>query len=295
MNNEKVLEKLYQHYLQSNLDYEIAIELCKVLGDSGLTDEAQALKHHINDGNKAVFIFKEGLWKNRKCFTGSNMPSEAEQGDLWLDTTELTLAILVPNRPDRSRHTKGWVSTHPVYVWQFRTFLNLVKIGQKIDVFPHASDYLMPERFESMSSMDFVFNIYHDEALAYALWFQKSLTDNFEIEAAKDFLNPAEFLSVLPIDMKLWGHAEYSEWLRVAVGKNNIDKNPYEDELLFEETGEDLELLEYLPERKLFQEWDKREYIGLSTDKPLISKFVETPGVSRTLHFEILNVMPRLL
>jgi hypothetical protein len=293
MSNDRILENLYRQYLQSQLNHQVAIELCQALSASGLTHEAQALKSYLKNGPEAICTFQEGLWKNRKCFTGSDKPVQAEPGDLWLDTTELTLAVLVPSRPDRSPDTAGWVSTHPVYVWQFRTFLSLVEIGKNIDIFPHAADCLMPDRFESMRSMDFVVNLYHDEALAYAGWFDKGLTDDFTLEAARDFLNTVEFLAVLPAGMKLWSHGEYSEWLRVAVGANNIDKNPHEDELKFEEFNEDLELLEALPDRILFKEWDKRAYIGLSTDKRLISQFVEKPGIFRTLHFEILNSAPR--
>jgi hypothetical protein len=295
MSNYKKLENLYQEYLQSNLDRQVTIDLCHILNDCGLTYEAQGLECYLKNGSDSICIFQEGLWKNRQCFVGGKKPSQATPGNLWLDTTELTLSVFVPNRLDRSPDTAGWVSTHPVYVWQFRTFLSLVEIGKKIDVFPHASDYLMLERFQSMGSMDFIVNLYHDEALAYAAWFQKGIVDDSLLKSARDFLNSTEFSAVIPSELKLWVGAEYSEWLRIAVGRSSIDKHPYEDELKFEEFNGDLELLESLPDRILYQEWDKRDYIGLSTSD-VAFELPEISGnreIQTTLHFQILSTAPR--
>ena len=291
MKNDRLLEQTFQKYLDSNLDPEIGKQLCSILPNFGLENEARSLQLYLESGNEVVGKIEGGIWSDRRYFVGPYPPVNCQPGDLWFDVIELTLMVLIPHQSDpemlepNNNVLPAWVSTHPVYVWQFRAFLNLVKIGSKIIQIDSPSDYLLPHRFNSQKATDFVTNLYHDEAIAYATWFGKGMGGQFELQGARDFLFPEAFSQVLPAKMRLWDGMEspVSEFVRIAIGGNTIDKNDYEEAEL-RDSGEN----ESLPDRMLFEEWDAGENIGFCTTVNLALGLIDDSPKS-TIFFDLLN------
>lgn len=288
MNTRFDLETAYQIYLENILAAEAAKELVVVLEQSGLELESLALKTYLIEGSGAVFIAK--CWNNRSCTISLDPPTSAKPGDLWFDPVELNLAILIPNSEGLSHHITSWVSTHPVYVWQYRTFLNLVELGEKIEVFSNPDDYLMSNRIDNQNSLDYVTNIYHDEAIAYSSWMHKGLSGQNELNAMRSYLGVRELKKILPDNLKLWESSDVEEWYRTAVGINSIDRD-----FSFEYgkiTAEKYEDLESNPNRILYQEWDRRSYISMMTIVPVFCGLGDY-DTTETFHYKLLNTAPR--
>jgi hypothetical protein len=286
MNENRELETHYQAYLESNLHPQAGQSLVPILRNHGLEIEAQALAAYLEHGSDATCHLPGDLWSDRICTISNNPPIDSTLGDLWFDPTELTLAVFVPNQQGQSRHVAGWNSTHPVYVWQYRTFLKLVQMGKKIEIFETPDSYLSPERIESQNSLDFVTDVYHDEALAYSNWIGKSLCGQGDLKAVKGQLSMDKINSILPPSLKLWESGEFMEGYRIAISLNTLDCDPclgYEDE----DENEEIEA-----DRILFDEWDRRIYIGLMTKVSLVTGLSLTPKTS-TFYYEILNRAPR--
>jgi hypothetical protein len=287
MNENRELEIHYQEYLESNLDTKSSQSLVQTLRNHELEIEAQTLTAYLEQGSGATCRLTGDLWGDRVCIVSNDPPSSPKLGDLWFDPTELTLAVFVPNLQGQPSHMAGWNSTHPVYVWQYRTFLKLVQLGKRIEIFETPDSYLNPARIESQKSLDFITNIYHDEALAYSCWIGKNLCGQGDLRAAKGQLSTDEINGILPASLKLWESGEFMEGYRIAVSLNTLDCDPclgYEDE----DANEEIEA-----DRILFDEWDRRSYVGLMTKVSLLTGLSQTPKTS-TFYYEILNRAPRL-
>lgn len=289
MSNNQSLEVAYQEYLKSELSPGLAKELVEVLEQSNLELESHALRKYLMEGSGAKFTLM--AWgKSLSCTTSLDLPPNAEPGDLWFDPVELNLAILVPNPEGVSHHVKGWMSTHPVYVWQYKAFLNLVRIDKKVEVFAHPDDYLTSTRINNQSGLDYVTNIYHDEAIAYSSWMRKSLSGQFELNAARSYFGLARLAEILPTNLKLWESSDVEEWYRAAVGINNLDKRYALDyDAIFEENYDQLE---NKPDRILYQEWDCRQYIGMMTFVPVFCGLGKDSTAS-SFHYDFANRSPR--
>jgi hypothetical protein len=292
MNDPELLEKTFSTYLSSSLDNGAAKEMCGVLDYSGLKDECKALEAYLEARTISSPNAGELHWGQRKCFSGPYPPPNPELNDIWFDVVELTPMLLIPKRDDPSIGRACWIAMHPVYQWQFNGFLKCVEVGRKLIEFPSAPDYLSTERFKKRDTTKIVTNIYHDEALAYVHWFGKFLTGHFELMNANHFLNENEFSQVLPPGMLLWDEGEFpaSEFVRSAFGRDTIHKElkARYDEFLLRETGEN----ESLPNRTVFEEWERREDIGFSTCVLLELGLIEDMP-SDSIFFEFQNAAPR--
>ncbi|MGH2461500.1 MAG: hypothetical protein ACRDIY_21805 [Chloroflexota bacterium] len=259
---EDALEDLYRRYLASGLDPAVAGQLADVLERVGLTDVSLALSAYLRSGSGARFQLPTGLWAGHRCQAGPLLPTDAEPGDLWYDVVELTPMVLLPG-PDPARvGSRRWVSLHPAYVWQFRTFRKLVDWRVASRYFLTVKDLLAPERFVVQGAFDDVANIYFEEALAYARWFGKFLARQFDLQAARDFLPPREFEALLPAGLRLWDEVEPvgSEFTRAAIGRDTLDLDA-DAESELRASGENVSL----SDRMLFEEWDHEPNVGFST------------------------------
>jgi hypothetical protein len=284
----KSLEIAYQKYLESNLAFTEAEELIVSLEQNGLYFEAQALKTYFNDGPGAEIQVE--TWGNRSCRISPELPASETSGDLWFDPVELNLSILVPNPEGISNHVRSWISTHPVYVWQYRAFLNLVQVGEKLDTFSIPYDYLTDIRIRDQDHLKCVADVYHDEAIAYSSWMRKSLCGQIHLKAAKMFLGSQGLKSILPSNFKIWESTDFQEDYRVAVGSSSVEQDPsleYDDII-----DEDYEKLEACSNRMLYEEWDCRENIGLLTKVAVFTGLSEGND-TETFHYQLLNRSPR--
>jgi hypothetical protein len=289
MNVKHPLEAAYQSYLESKFEAEAAKDLIVVLRQSGLDLEACALESYFAEGSGAMCIAR-GWDDQRFCTVSLDLPANAKPGDLWFDPVELNLAILIPNPEGMSHHVTSWVSTHPVYVWQYRAFLNLVKVGKKIEVFPNPDDYLTSHRIDNQASLDYIVNIYHDEAIAYSSWMHKSLIGQPELNAGRIFLGIEKLKRILPSNLKMWEGSDVEEWYRTAVGIGSLDRDS-----LFEYgkiVAEKYEELESNPGRMLYQEWDYRGNISMMTTVPIFCGLGDYSS-TETFYYELLNTVSR--
>ncbi|MGE3807222.1 MAG: hypothetical protein AB7K24_21375 [Gemmataceae bacterium] len=259
MNND-LLVNAYTQYHQSKLDFNAGREFSQILQRAGLFDESLALELYFRSENESVFAFQREPWTNRRCVVSLTPPVNAQFGDLWLDPVEVNVAVFVPNRPESSQQGIGWISRHPVQVWQFCTFLKLVRKGASRTEFPFPTDYLSSERFQGLSSTLFATNVYHDEAIAYAVWFGKWLTSRLDLGNARRYLRAEEFRDLLPENMRLWDGSLDREELRLAIGRDCLEKLP-EDDIQMLLRGEKLPQ----PDRMVYGEWERSPSIGFSS------------------------------
>jgi hypothetical protein len=286
----RLLTISYLNYLKSGLGSKEAEKLVIALEQNKLELESHALRIFLTEGSGAKFTAKS--WKNRVCTVSLGLPENSEPGDIWFDPIELNMAILIPNPEGISHHVKSWISTHPVYAWQYQAFLNLVKVGKKLDAFSTPDDYLTQGRTQHQASLKYVTNLYQDEALAYSSWMRKSLCGQVHLNAARAYLGSTELSRILPTTLKLWESGEFQEDYRTAVGLNSISKNPsldYDDII-----DENYDELESQPDRMLYEEWDCRSNIGMLTKVSAFTGLSEG-HTTETFHFQLLNRSPEPL
>jgi len=277
-------------YLQSCLNPEAGRDLADALELAGLQDESKALRSYFESGTEVTYQSETAPWSGRRCFTGPSLPTAAQPGDVWLDVVQLTPMILVPALRTAAAEKRRWVSMHPVYVWQFKAFLNLVRWRVVKKYFMAAPDLMLPSRFESLNNLSFATNLFHEEAVAYAHWFGNYLCRQFDLEAARNFLVPEQFSEILPPNMALWDEMEYgkSEFLRRAVRQSTIDADPDEE---FETEGDYVN--ESRPDRMLYKEWERKPDVGLSTAVLCEVGLIQKTPLLAYEFVELLNAAPR--
>jgi hypothetical protein len=287
--SDLVLETAYQNYLESELASKSTERLIAVLAQYGLELEANALKVYLMEGSGTHFS-AVGLSTNCLCTISLDLPPNAKPGDLWFDPVELNFATLIPNPEGVSHHVKSWMSNHPVYVWQYRAFLNLIKIDKKIEVFNSPEDYLKSSRIENQESLSYITDLYHDEAVAYSSWMRKSLSGQGVLKAARAYLGSQELEKFLPSTLKFWESSDVEEWYRTAVGLNSLDRSfslDYNDIL-----EENFDKLDKKTDRMLYEEWDRRKFIGMMTIVPVFCGLGKDNTAS-SFYYEFLNRSPR--
>lgn len=262
MSNTPDIETLYKNYLESLLAVQTGRTLYQACYQMGLQKEGQALEDYFESNAEKGKGIQGRDWNGRRCFIGAHLPPNLRPGDVWFDITEISPMILIPPSDKSSTSPGQLISLHPVYVWQFRTFLRLVDYHLVNKYFMNVPDLLQLDRFISMDNTAIVTDVYHEEAVAYAHWFGKYLCGQFDLQTAKTFLSAEDFLQVLPSHICLWDESEYpdSEFVRIAVGHNTLYKDPNDDFDLREEKKN-----KNLSDRALYEEWEYNSTIGLST------------------------------
>jgi hypothetical protein len=286
------LERSYQAYLESDLHPQVGQILIPVLQSNGLEVEAQGLSVYLEQGEGATYFPKVDLWSSSLCTVGKKIPSDAQNGDLWFDPIELNLAILVEHLPYQSHHVTSWISIHPVYVWQYRTFLRLVEVGKEVNPFALKDGYLSLNRIEEQDSLGFISNIYQDEAIAYTGWIGKSPCSQHQLEAANEQLSSSQMQSVLPLPLRVWEGSDFQEQYRIAVALNTIYRNPSLD---YDDIIERSKRLESCASRMLYDEWECQDNVGILTSSMMF--FAELyrntkERAFKTSCYEILNYAP---
>jgi hypothetical protein len=290
MQHNHPLETSFRNYLESGLDARVAESLRQALLRAGLQAEAHALQRYLADGADARGQWTDPVWQNAPVSVGQNPPAQAPLGSVWFDVVELTPMVLLPLAGSTPPSSGVWLAMRPVYVWQFRTFVGLVDVGRTLTEFPMPSDFLAPDRFASLDSMAFITDMYHDEALAYAHWFGRTLVSQFDLQAARQSLPPAAFDAILPTGIGVWDGSEYplSEFVRIAVRNNTLTKDIFaESEAL--EMGANTDL----SDRMLYDEWERNGDIGITTAVFLPHGLIcSLPR--KTLFVELRNAAPRI-
>jgi hypothetical protein len=230
-------------------DAVIAGELCDSLTAAGFATEAGAL---------AAFCAGATTWESFRLDPAP--PADAQPGHLWFDIADLTPMVLIqhPTMPSPAR--LRWLATRPVMSWQYEAFRRVVRTGQRMTEFPAAKDYLS-HPCATDGSTGAAGDIFHDEAIAYGLWFGKSLCDQSGWKHARAILPPETFAAALPEGRLAWDPGEYplSEFIRIAIGRQSLDRALPRDTTLAD-AGAQPTL-----DRMLFDEWERQPEIGCST------------------------------
>lgn len=131
-----------------------------------------------------------GVWQGRRWWADPRPPSDGRAGDVWFDTRELTLCLLLP-RPEhtligaddywRARMTpfESWLAVRPTSVWQYRGYCR-------------ATGRPAPTVADDLAATEPVRGLRGAEADDYCEFFGKAPATAFDWEAAAAFCTPAE-------------------------------------------------------------------------------------------------------
>jgi len=256
------LETFVCTYLKEALDLDAGRDLARVFNHYGLTNEGNALASLCEQGDGSVFILEKAPWQGHSCTVSFSPPESASSGDLWFDPVELIPMVFIQEQSVPELHFSAWLSIHPVTIWQMRVFLRLVQWQQVRKYFMDVTDLMDKGRYGERNGLAFATDAYHEEAVAYAHWFGKHLSDQFVLAAAKKTLGADQYEALFPEQMRLWDEAEFSlsEFHRMAFGADTVETDPY-DEWEIVQDGASSSLLD----RMVIPEWERSRDLGLLT------------------------------
>jgi hypothetical protein len=258
------LASLFTDYLASGRAPRPTAQLASALQDRGYPLEAAVLS-----GTSGTRVDVPGSpWNGRRLWTGTQLPSGAQAGDVWLDTCQLTPAVLVPHEEvsrgevipsdllERVTPVIGWIDTRPVQEWQFIAFLTLARLTEREVQLDPPIRLLDRQRILHGHEEASVTELSSDEARLCANWFGKALCHLTAWQAARAFL-PAKVMD------SLWGEptrewaGSFEEGLNIAVSPSTIDADP----------SDEAEADEPLPadKRTLFGEWARPRGVTFRT------------------------------
>jgi hypothetical protein len=186
------------------------------LAEAGWHLEASLLGEHATTGRDELLVrYPSTPLLGRRAWISSQLPSRAAAGDVWLDTCELSVMLLVPREPlpdpegPPPAHNYppllSWLATRAVARWQYRGFLNHASIEPRDAPAPPLTPF---DRGRIAGEPDTApaTGITRSEAMAYARFFGKSLADLGDWQAARAHL--AE-----PVLHALWASGTMREWV----------------------------------------------------------------------------------
>lgn len=282
MKSQNHVEAAYQRFLERRLGPATALELHRALAGRKLLNEAAGIRAYAENGEGAQFVLQDGPFSGKACIAASVPPTPMTTGQVWFDVVELCTMVLVPGRIITDATMASWIRTRPVCAFQFRVFMTMVQWRLRNNPFLRAGDLMKQNRVRELDELDVVTNVYHEEAVAYAHWFGKTLVGAHEFRRAEASLSAEAFFAMLPPGLRLWSEnaPSDSEFVRMAIGVSSLHKDP-DDEVNLRETGENVGLAD----RLLFEEWDADGTIGLST------KLTSSIGLLRQLPMRAFDFM----
>jgi hypothetical protein len=191
------------------------------------------------EGGEATLMVEDGPWRGRPIWLGPKVPPVQESGQLWFDTIELTVMVLLTRAPPAAdwhpeavaRWTPfvGWLATRPVAVWQYRAFLALVQFVS--DATAEASFRVHdPVRILAAGTDTApVTCLTAAEAKDFAMWMGKQLPSQDMWQAARRLMpNAIDTLWGQP--RKEWiGYPEPEDDEATAMSPNTIESDAWEE------------------------------------------------------------------
>lgn len=193
----------YVAYLSAGGDGERGLALNIALENYGLPLHAKSLSTYLEMGDCVGVFALPAPWNASTCYLAKKPPQNAQPLDVWFDPFELSFMIRSVNPPGFGRATIGWISIGPVYYWQYHAFQQLVRFKKRDTYFPCMPDFLASRPF-GVDESDYVTDIYHAEASAYALWHGKWLTSSLRAEALVSTLTDVQLNQVILRDLSFW-------------------------------------------------------------------------------------------
>jgi hypothetical protein len=264
MSRSAGLTRLFTDYLASGRAPRPAARLAGALQAGGYRLEAAALS-----GKAGTTVSVAGsAWNGRRLWTGTQLPSDAQAGDVWLDTCQLTPMMLVPReelaygediplqRLERITPFIGWIDERPVQRWQFGAFLTLAHLTPREVQLDPPLQLLDRRRLLQGAEEASVTDLTPDEARLCANWFGKAICHLTAWQAARAYL-PATVMQ------GLWGEPSrewagtFDEGLHNVVSPRTIDADPSDEA--------DADELPRVEDRTLFGDWAHPEGVTFRT------------------------------
>jgi hypothetical protein len=245
----------FSEYLISGSQKDAAFQLIRKLKENSFDNEACAVELFFQNPPGKIISIDSNPWSEGKCNVGQHLPQSPGNLDVWFDVIELTPYVFIASR-------QTWYALHPVYSWQYRSFLNVAEF-----IVPDLKKLKQNEfmsksatRISKLSDKDYARNIYHEEAMAYCKWFGKHLMGDY-LESLKELKDqiPQDILEkICPDNINIWSSAEYpgDENIRMAF---RIDMPDYE-------YTDELEGMVFPLEKKIFYDrFETSGFVGIST------------------------------
>jgi hypothetical protein len=147
-------------------------------------------------------------WAGQRTHVGPTLPTEANAGDIWMDTVELMPMVLIPF--EDTDEPILWLAMRPVARWQFAAYS-----GQPLDG---------PE-------LEPVTRVSHEQASLYAQRFGKLTATRVDWQLAKAYL-PATAFATLWGPVREWASYDVNDEPGV-VEPETVDLEDVPDELIF--------------------------------------------------------------
>lgn len=151
-------------------------------------------------------IVEEGSWRGRRAWIGPQLPNTSEPGQLWFDTVEIMVMVSLPREPpgddwlpeaiEQWTPLLGWLSLHPVAVWQYQAYLTLAKPSMAAAV----SERISRDVDETAA----VRCVTGFEAYAFVAWMGKWLSDQLSWQAVHEKMGEETFRLMWGNSIKEW-------------------------------------------------------------------------------------------
>lgn len=228
-----MLRACFRHYLEA-MAGEPRAAMARALDARGYTAEATLLRHHGEHGPDRLRL-DHGAWAGRIAHVGPRVPV-GEAGDLWFDTCELSLMVLVPRPPEEiaklspvhlARLTPfvSWLAVRPVARWQFAAFVDVARREPVAQAYQPPFALLDPARLATGDEAASATRLTCTEAGLYLFWFGKQMPAQDDWQAATRAL-PAAPWGEPPREWA--GESYFAEELMVAVSPTTVDTDPRE-------------------------------------------------------------------
>jgi len=228
-----MLRERFRHYLE-DMTAAPREALAGALVAHGHATEATLLRHYAEHGPTSHRL-TEGRWAGHTAHVGPRVPT-ASGGDLWLDTCEVSLMVLVPRSPAElatlspahlARLTPfvSWLALRPVGRWQFGAFVDVAPREPVEQQYTPPFMPLDPARFTTSDRDEnaSITGVTCDEAGLYLHWFGKQMAAQDDWQAAARTL-PKALWGEPPRE---WvGQSYFDEQLMVAVSPATVDRDP---------------------------------------------------------------------
>ena len=278
----------YTDYLQNATDMTIR-NLVYELRQNNLHEQANCLDiWHKNDYSTSLYTWSTGIWSGTTCHIGLSPMPDPVPGDLWLDVKQLTPKVLVPDSRGNPDVPALWIAIQPIFRWQYRAFLNLVKYRIATRYFLEADDLLHHRKnIVEVDETLLLSDIYFEESAVYAGWFRYRIASDSDLVAARNYLSDDQFNSIFPdTDMKFWMFEDFlpSEFYRVARNRSTLD-------VTGKEQVEELSSQQNLP-HTVYDEWHRASNIGclIATSDSYVYRKPTRPSKGPVWEFvELLN------
>jgi hypothetical protein len=276
------IEAAFTSYLRNRAPDDLR-QFSAALQNHGYGLEGSALSRFVDLGSHEAFISLPNDAAPRPCWTGPKPPESLHAGQIWMDTLEAMPMILLPAEPPdpneryspealaRFRPFRAWMALRPVANWQFGAFLVVALFCRRAATLDPPFRPFERERIIRSPETNPVTGLIADEAILYANWFGKTISSEFEWQAAQRFLGPDGAERLWQVPRREWT-GRYNQGVNTAASPENLNLD------WVEEYDRD----DPPPSQRIFYgEWEAPRDItfrtAVSTDYGLLRRPVDDP------------------